>query len=139
VGTINAINTQGPVLLDSLYSAIKSKLSTNDAAIAVPYANPFPAVGRAVGPNCPYMTNDEILAANNFVTALNTQIKAAAGRHGFTYAELGSLFKGKDVCGTQPAFYNVDPNLPQATWLHPNKDGQTRYAGALGVAILRAN
>jgi lysophospholipase L1-like esterase len=132
---LTAIETLGPALLDNLYTQIRARVGSDGKVIAVPYANPFPAPSRNVGPNCEYMMSSELTTAQAIANGLNRQIKAAAQRHGFRYAELGPLFLGRDVCSNRTAFYSVNPNTPQTAWLHPNTTGQRLYAVAVGVRL----
>ena len=129
---VQAIGRSGPGLLDALYDHIVRRPGFTGKVIALLYANPFPDPTSPVGPGCPYMSAAELRAASAVVAALNTQIIRQAHRHGFAVADPAALFRGHDLCGNQPAFYNANPTAPpDPGWLHPNQFGQTLYALAV--------
>ena len=137
---IDSIPVKAPALLDSLYDAIKQRSGGDANVIAPGYPDPFPAPNGRVGPFCPFMSPVELGVAQDFIAALDKQIRKAANRHGFHYASVMSAFAGHDMCGTSPAFFTLGPISrapvadPQGV-LHPNALGQQLYATAIGARV----
>jgi len=132
---LDSIPLLAPGQLDTLYQAIKGKLRPGAKVLVVEYAAPFPRVDSNVGPLCPYMTADELAVAQQFTDALNTQLRKAAARHGFRYVSTGTLFRGHDVCGFLPAFFQPGTVADLDGTLHPNQLGQTLYAVAVAKRL----
>jgi hypothetical protein len=132
---LDSIPLLAPGQLDTLYQAIKGKLRPGAKVLVVEYAAPFPRTGSAVGPLCPYMTADELAVAQQFTDSLNTQLRIAAAKYGFRYVSTSTLFRGHDVCGFLPAFYQPGTVADQDGTLHPNQLGQTLYAVAVAKRL----
>ncbi len=136
---LNAIPVRSPALLDKLYDAIKKRAGRNTLVVVVGYPDPFPAPSGAVGQFCPFMTTTELGVAQNFVNAVDKQIKKAARAHGFEYVSVKSQFDGHDICGTSPAIYTLGPIAPPTAdpqgVLHPTAAGQQIYARAIGAQL----
>jgi hypothetical protein len=136
---IESIPAASKPKLDALYGAIVAQIvevGSRAKVIVVDYGNPFPNPNGRVGPFCPTMDHEELGVARDVARALNAALKERSAEWGFTFANAAPRFRGLDVCGFAPAFFQP-PGLPGASddpvdgALHPNKLGQGIYAAVL--------
>lgn len=101
VEAMNVLQTQLPGRLDAVYAAIESR-APSAQILTIDYAPILPQTANHRGLCKPYMSAAELQLAQNFHSALNQTIKAAADRAGATFVKtnyVGSPFLGNDWIG----------------------------------------
>lgn len=133
--TINAAQNVLPGQLDALYTQVSGQVKPSTKVFVMGYGNPFPDASQPIGPNCPYLTTDEVNVARRVSTALNTTLKTEAESHGFTYVDPAPYFSGHDLCGANSVWWGPTPAVSQLSWFHPTQQGYTLYAKAATSAL----
>ncbi|KAI9702639.1 MAG: hypothetical protein M1820_006145 [Bogoriella megaspora] len=107
--------------------------------IVTGYAQPFNVSG--LPSNCPITIPVPPLGPGNLadrinlsVLALNAAIAAAAYENGALFAEVDAAFEGHRLCDGSDAWFQTDPNTPNAALAHPTADGYSAIAEAVARA-----
>jgi lysophospholipase L1-like esterase len=124
---VNAVNhaesqaqTQLPGLLDTLYADISAR-APGAHVVVVGYPE-FYDLSKSSG--CIGLSTTDRKALNGGADVLDSVIQAAAGRHGFDYAEIRPAFAGHEICDSSSWLHSVDwLNLGDS--YHPTASGQS--------------
>lgn len=114
--SVNYINTTLPGLLDNTYRAIR-----DHAPSATVYVLGYPHIYLLSDPCNAGMS----VASRSYIDGgadhLDNAISAAAGRHGFRFVDVRSIFGEHGVCASSPWLNNV--TSPLVNSFHPNATG----------------
>jgi lysophospholipase L1-like esterase len=113
-------NTQLPGELDSLFSAISARAPT--ATVVVLGYPEFYDLAKSS--TCIGLSTTDRTDLNQGADVLDTQIQAAAGRHGFRYADVRAAFAGHEICDSSSWLNSVDWFDLTASY-HPTAAGQS--------------
>jgi lysophospholipase L1-like esterase len=123
------INNTLPGRLNTLYSSIRSRAAAAKVVV-VGYPRIFNGTDCNAGT---WFSPDEMTKLNATADLLNSRISSAASSAGFTFANPTSKFIGHAVCGS-PEWINGLSN-PISESYHPNRTGQSAYAGLVQPAL----
>ena len=113
-------NSQLPGLLDTLFSDISTR-APNARVVVIGYPE-FYDLSRSSG--CIGLSSTDRTALDGGADVLDSVISAAAGRHGFSYAEVRPAFAGHEICDSSSWLHSVDwLNLGDS--YHPTASGQS--------------
>jgi len=112
----NFVNTTLPGLLDNTYNAIRGH-----APNATVYVVGYPRFYQ-IGGSCSVGLSDTSRGyINGGADALDTAISAAAGRHGFRFVDVRSVFTNHGICSSSSWLNSV--TWPVVNSYHPNSSG----------------
>jgi lysophospholipase L1-like esterase len=113
-------NSQLPGLLDTVYNDISAR-APNARVVVIGYPE-FYDLARSSG--CIGLSTTDRTALDGGADVLDSVISAAAGRHGFAYAEVRGAFTGHEICDSSSWLHSVDwLNLGDS--YHPTASGQS--------------
>lgn len=128
----NDINQELPAKLDATYAAIRSK-APGAEVVVLDYPQLFDTTKSSCGLGGMSLAKRRVL--DDGAVALDTVVKAAAQRAGFTFAEVQGTFAGHGICSSSPYLNNLTL-LPPTNSFHPNQTGyQNGYLPALTAAV----
>jgi lysophospholipase L1-like esterase len=112
----NYVNTTLPGLLDNTYNAIRGH-APNATVYVVGYPHFY-----QLGGSCSVGLSDTSRSyINGGADTLDSAISAAAGRHGFRFVDVRSLFDGHGICSSNWWLNSV--TWPVVNSYHPNATG----------------
>jgi lysophospholipase L1-like esterase len=113
-------NSQLPGLLDNLFSDISAR-APNARVVVIGYPEFYDL---SKSSTCIGLSTTDRTALDGGADVLDTVISAAAGRHGFAYAEIRGAFSGHEICDSSSWLHSVDwLNLGDS--YHPTASGQS--------------
>jgi lysophospholipase L1-like esterase len=116
----NEASTQLPGLLDTLFSDISAR-APNARVVVVGYPEFYDL---SKSPGCIGLSTTDRTALNGGADVLDSVIQAAAGRHGFDYADIKAAFGGHEICDSSSWLHSVDW-LDLGDSYHPMASGQS--------------
>jgi lysophospholipase L1-like esterase len=116
----NEARTQLPGLLDTLFSDITARAP--GARVVVTGYPEFYDLSRSSG--CIGLSTADRTALDGGADVLDSVIQAAAGRHGFDYADVKAAFGGHEICDSSSWLHSVDW-FDLGDSYHPTASGQS--------------
>jgi lysophospholipase L1-like esterase len=113
-------NTQLPGELDSLFAGISAH-APNATVVVLGYPEFYDL---AKSSTCIGLSTTDRTHLNQGADVLDTQVQAAAGRHGFRYADVRAAFTGHEICDSSSWLNSVDWFDLTASY-HPTAAGQS--------------
>lgn len=115
----NEANTRLPGELDAVFSDISS--DAPDAHVVVLGYPEFYDLSKSS--TCVGLSTQDRTALNQGADTIDSQVQAAAGRHGFSYADVRSAFSGHEICDSSSWLHSVDWADIGSSY-HPTTAGQ---------------
>jgi lysophospholipase L1-like esterase len=115
----NEANTQLPGALDTLFADISAD-APNARVVVLGYPE-FYDLSKSSG--CIGLSTTDRTDLNQGADVLDSQLQAAAGRYGFTYAAITPAFAGHEICDSNSWLYSVDW-FDLGNSYHPTASGQ---------------
>jgi lysophospholipase L1-like esterase len=115
----NIVATTLPGLLDTLYSAISA--AAPGARVVV---TGYP-VFYQLGTFCVGLSDESHQKLDEGINLLDDALSAAAGRHGFRFADVRSIFVGHQLCSYGTKWLHALNFLDIGESYHPTADGQS--------------
>lgn len=112
-------NTQLPGELDTLFYAISAR-APSATVVVLGYPEFYDL---ALSSTCIGLSTTDRTDLNQGADVLDTQIQAAATRHGFRYADVRAAFTGHEICDSSSWINSVDWFDLEASY-HPTAAGQ---------------
>jgi len=125
-----AVRTRLPDLLDPLYAAIASR-APHARVVILGYPLLYQPGPCTDGSDPDEAVRGELNAVGD---QLDEVIAAAAGRHGFTFADVRPVFADHRLCGPDSWLYGLNGADGRASF-HPTAAGQGGYYTVLGGTV----